>query len=233
MDAMKAHPMPCASSAGEAHTLSTPTGPRQNEESTATLTGEIEARPMPCAAPGGEAGRLSICTQLLQDEESMPTLTDEIRTFIVKGLACFDTPSQVVEAVKTNFAIEIGRQHVYAYDPKSSQRMSPRWRELHAATRQAYLQEVAGIGIAQKAVRLAMLDRMVHHALAHNYTTTAAEFLEQAAKECGGIYENRRPVVLQLTVPQPSVPPQRSEGMLESVPLRQLPDLHDAGEPGR
>lgn len=122
----------------------------------------------------------------------MKTLTDEIKTFIVKGLACFDTPTRVAEAVKIQFGIEITRQHVYAYDPKASQHMAPRWRELHAATRQAYLRAVAEIGIADKTVRLAMLDRMAHNAMMDNHFTDAASFLELAAKECGGIYESRR-----------------------------------------
>jgi hypothetical protein len=75
---------------------------------------------------------LPTCTGLLQDGESMPTLTDEIKTFIVKSLACFDTPSQVAEAVKVNFDVEISRQHVYAYDPIASQQISPRRDRCHA-----------------------------------------------------------------------------------------------------
>jgi hypothetical protein len=162
---------------------------------------EIKARLMQRASTAGEASRLPTCTGPLQDEESMQTpLTDEIRTFIVKSLACFDTPSQVAEAVKAHFDVEISRQHVYAYDPKSSQRVGQRWKELHAATRQAYLREVAEIGIADKTVRLAMLDRMAHHALANNRTTNAAALLEQAAKECGGLYESRRAIAPQRPV---------------------------------
>ena len=136
----------------------------------------------------------------------MQTLTDEIRAFIVKGLACFDSPTQVAEAVKAHFNVEISRQHVYAYDPKASQRMAPRWSALHAATRQAYLREVAEVGIADKTVRLAMLDRMAHHALSNNYATRTAAFLEQAAKECGGIYEKRPSGALQLPVQQAAAP---------------------------
>lgn len=157
--------------------LSTQTGPRQ--------TRPMQTEPSP-------------------NNDSIQILTDEIRTFIVQRLACFDTPSQVAEAVKLHFGVEITRQHAYAYDPRSSQRVGPRWRALHAATREAYLREVAETGIAQKTVRLAMLDRMAHHALANHATPRAAGFLEQAAKECGGIYENRRPVVLQVSASQPA-----------------------------
>ena len=170
-----------------------------------------------------------------QNAESMQILTDEIRTFIVKGLACFDTPSQVAEAVRIHFGVEITRQHAYAYDPRASQRMAPRWRALHAATRQAYLREVAEIGIAQKTVRLAMLDRMAHHALANNATTRAAGFLEQAAKECGGLYENRRPVVLQLPASQPDVSqpaaaqPAAPEPSAPEPALRLVPGFYGTG----
>jgi hypothetical protein len=181
------------------------TGHRQDEEPMATLD-EIKARLMQRTPAAGGADMLPTSTGLSQDGESMQTLTDEIRTFIVKSLACFDSPSQVAEAVKTHFDVEISRQHVFAYDPKASQRMAPRWRELHAATRQAYLREVAEIGIADKTVRLAMLDRMAHHALANNRLTNTAAFLEQAAKECGGVYESRRSITPQLPVSQPAAP---------------------------
>jgi hypothetical protein len=135
----------------------------------------------------------------------MPTLTDEIKTFIVNGLACYDTPSQVAEAVKANFNVEITRQHVYAYDPGASQQIAPRWKELHAATRQALLREAAEIGVAHKMVRLRMLDRLAHRC-ERNSVALALECLEQAAKECGGMYENRKPIVLQPTMPQPAMP---------------------------
>jgi len=125
----------------------------------------------------------------------MMTLTDEIKEFIVKALARFDTPTQVVELVKANFDIEISRQHVYTYDPACSQPPAQRWRELHAATREKFLRDVAEIGVAQKAVRLRMLDRFAQRAEARYHLTDAAAFLEQAAKECGGIYEGRKPAL--------------------------------------
>jgi hypothetical protein len=194
---------------------------------------ELIARLKQRQSAAAEAKAPSTFTGPLQDQESMRTLTDEIKEFIVKGLACFDTPSQVVDAVKVTFGIEVSRQQVYVYSPTCSQPPSPRWRELYAATRQAYLREVAEIGIAQKTVRLAMLDRMAQHAMAHNRTNQAAEFLEQAAKECGGIYENRRPIVLQLPVPeptatQPSALPNGHAGMIEAAVVRQLPDRSGA-----
>jgi hypothetical protein len=122
----------------------------------------------------------------------MPPISDEIKEFIVKGLASFDTPSEVVEAVKANFAVEVSRQQVYAYDPRCTQPPAPRWQELHAATRAAYLSELAEIGIAQKVFRLRALDRMARFAMQNRSPGRAQALLEQAAKECGGVFEQNR-----------------------------------------
>ena len=39
----------------------------------------------------------------------MAALKGEVKAFIVQSLACFDTPSQVVDAVKKEFGITIPR----------------------------------------------------------------------------------------------------------------------------
>ena len=75
----------------------------------------------------GNAAEAPTFTQPLQDEDSMPSINDEIKEFIVRGLATFDTPSEVVEAVKANFGVELSRQQVYAYDPRCSQPPAQRW----------------------------------------------------------------------------------------------------------
>jgi hypothetical protein len=124
----------------------------------------------------------------------MSILTDEIKEFIVKALACYDTPSQVAEAVYADFGVKITRQQVYRYDPECTQPPAERWQELHAATRQALLRELADIGITHKMVRLRMLDRLAHRC-ERNSVALAIACLREAAKECGGIYESRQPAL--------------------------------------
>jgi hypothetical protein len=128
----------------------------------------------------------------------MSTLADEIKEFIVKGLACFDPPSQVAEAVKATFGVEVSRQQVYVYDPGNAQPPAERWRALHAATRERFLSDIAQVSVAHKVVRLRMLERYAQRAEAQNYTIKAAAFLEQAARECGGAYENRKAPALSM-----------------------------------
>jgi len=128
----------------------------------------------------------------------MPTLSDDIKAFIVKGLAQYDTPSEVAESVRANFGIEISRQQVHAYDPACQKPPAPRWCDLYAATRRAFLEDAAGIGITQRSFRLRMLDQMTHRAAARGNLGLAASFLEQAAKECGGLYDRRQPAAAAL-----------------------------------
>ncbi len=47
----------------------------------------------------------------------MAALKPEIKAFIVQSVACFDTPSQVVESVLKEFGIQITRQQVEQNDP--------------------------------------------------------------------------------------------------------------------
>jgi hypothetical protein len=48
----------------------------------------------------------------------MAALKDEVKRFIVQSLACFDTPSQVAQAVKDTFGLEVSRQQCEFYDPE-------------------------------------------------------------------------------------------------------------------
>jgi hypothetical protein len=127
-----------------------------------------------------------------QENESMPILNDEIKEFIVKRIACYETPSRIAAAVRINFGIDIDRRQIFEYNPAGSRPPAQRWIDLHAATRARFLGEVAEIGIAQKSMRLRMLERFAQAAEENNRTDKAAKFLEQAARECGGFYEKQR-----------------------------------------
>jgi len=47
----------------------------------------------------------------------MAALKNEVKSFIVQALACFDTPSQVSQAVKQEFDVDVTRQQVEQHDP--------------------------------------------------------------------------------------------------------------------
>jgi hypothetical protein len=121
-------------------------------------------------------------------------LTDEQKRFIVAGLACFDSPSEVVAEVKKEFGLELSRQRVQGYDPTKVQGrgLSEHLKTLFHFTRQEYLANEAEIGIANKVHRLRMLERIASKATERGNVMVALQALEQAAKEVGGAFTNRR-----------------------------------------
>lgn len=124
----------------------------------------------------------------------MATLTDDVKAFVVQALACFDTPTQVANAVKEEFGIAIERMQVAAYDPTkfAGRSLSKKWREIFEATREAFLKDQASIPIANQNFRLRALDRLYQNAASRGNAALAAQLLEQAAKESGGSFTNRR-----------------------------------------
>lgn len=164
----------------------------------ATLTGPLQVHPT-LTGPLPERATLTgplqedaTLTGQSPDEKAATILTDEIKAFIVRGLARYETPSRVAAAVKAIFDIEVSRQLVHTYNARGAKPPAERWCELFDLTRKNFLADASALGIAQKMVRLRMLERFAQHADENGYYTRAAGFLEQAAKECGGIYEGRK-----------------------------------------
>ncbi|WP_176514379.1 DUF2280 domain-containing protein [Pseudomonas faucium] len=138
----------------------------------------------------------------------MAALTNEVKGFIVQALACFDTPTQVVEAVKSEFGQVVTRQQVESHDPTkaSSKGLAKRWVTLFEDTRKRFREETAEIPIANRAYRLRALGRMAEKAESMKNMALTAQLLEQAAKEVGDVYVNRQ---TKADVPQDNVIPAR------------------------
>lgn len=124
----------------------------------------------------------------------MAALNDDVKRFIVQALACYDTPSQVTEAVKEEFGLTIERQQVALYDPtkKVGNGLSQKWRDLFEETRKKFLDDASSIPIANQTFRLRALNRMYAKAERQGNVVVAAQIIEQAAKEIGGSFTNRR-----------------------------------------
>lgn len=124
----------------------------------------------------------------------MAALKDDVKAFIVQALACFDKPSQVAAAVKDEFRLEVTRQQVETYDPTkyAGRALNIKWRTLFDDTRKRFREEAAEIGIANRSARLRALDRMADKAESKGNFPLAIQIIEQAAKEVGDVYVNRR-----------------------------------------
>jgi hypothetical protein len=124
----------------------------------------------------------------------MAALKEEHKLLIVQALACFDTPTQVAESVKEEFGIELTRQQVARYDPTkvAGGDLSKKLRAVFEETRKAFLESTASIPIAQQSFRLRALQRLYEKALKSGNVVLAAQYLEQAAKESGGLFTNKQ-----------------------------------------
>ncbi|HBY6597984.1 TPA: DUF2280 domain-containing protein [Klebsiella pneumoniae] len=128
----------------------------------------------------------------------MAALKPEVKAYIIQMLACYDTPSQVVEAVQKDFGIAITRQQVETHDPTkvSGKSLAKKWVDLFNLTRDRFLNEISDIPIANKAYRLRVLQRMSTTAEGMKNLGMTAQLLEQAAKEVGDAYSNKQKVEL-------------------------------------
>lgn len=124
----------------------------------------------------------------------MASLSSEVKTFVIQALACFDTPSQVVEAVQKEFGIGITRQQVESHDPTkvSGKKLAEKWKQLFDESRKRFREETVDIPIANRAFRLRAMSRYVEKAESMKNIGLAMQILEQAAKEVGDAYVNRR-----------------------------------------
>ena len=138
----------------------------------------------------------------------MAALKNEVKSFIVQALACFDTPSQVVEAVKNEYGVVVSRQQVETHDPTKSagKGLAVKWVPLFHDTRKRFREETAEIPIANRAFRLRGLGRMAEKAENMRNLALTAQLYEQAAKEVGDVYVNRQ---TKNENPHDNVPPSR------------------------
>lgn len=126
----------------------------------------------------------------------MAKLKKDAKVLIVQRLATFVTPTEIVAELK-EMGVEATIQQVVYYDPATKGTdLAPEWRTLHGHTRAAFTKESAGIAITHKSFRLQELLRLYRKASsgARPNIVLAKELLEQAAKEMGEAYTNRRVV---------------------------------------
>jgi hypothetical protein len=124
----------------------------------------------------------------------MAKLTEPMQLAIVKALACYDTPTEVVEQMKNDFGVTITRQQVAKYDPTKAagEKVSPKLRAVFDAAQAAFLTDMQAIPISNLSYRLRRLQHAFERAQLQKNIPLVMQLLEQAAKECGGIFTNRR-----------------------------------------
>jgi hypothetical protein len=127
-------------------------------------------------------------------KRAMAKLSGEIQVYVVERLAGFDHPAFIAADVAEEFGVEVSRQAIQRYDPTShaGRDLSEKWRDLFWATRKAFLENTAKIGVSHRAVRLRAVQRLASRAEAEGDLDLALKALDQAHREMSDVYCARR-----------------------------------------
>ncbi|WP_226018425.1 DUF2280 domain-containing protein [Novosphingobium sp. FKTRR1] len=129
------------------------------------------------------------------------TLNDKQKTWLVMRYACYGRLAEVLREFKEEFGVEIPSYQARAYDlsvirdtDHARSRGVEKWMPLWTRTREEFEASVKNIAIASATYRIAKLDEMFAIAFAKRNYKSAAQLLEQAAKETGGAFSGKRTI---------------------------------------
>lgn len=122
----------------------------------------------------------------------MAALKNDHKRLLVQRLATFVAPVEIQAEFKT-LGLDVSLSQISYYDPASSRTdLAAEWRALFAETRAQFVKDTASIAIAHKAFRLRELDSNYRAMKKSKNLIGANSVLEQAAKEMGEAYTNKR-----------------------------------------
>lgn len=121
-------------------------------------------------------------------------LGGEHKLVVVRCLARFMTPSEVAELLNEEYGYELSRQAVEKYDPTkvAGEGLGEELKQAFYEARKEFLEDVSNIDVASKSFRLVGLSKLYRNAVERGKDVIAAQHLEQAAKEVGGLFTNAR-----------------------------------------
>lgn len=124
----------------------------------------------------------------------MAQLKKEIKLFIVRSLAQFNTPTETAQAVHQEYGVQITKQNCEKYDPtkRSGQTLCAELKKEFEITRQDFLDKPQNIPVANLTYRLQRMQRVIDGAGKNNVLILST--LEQAAKDVGGVFTNRKEI---------------------------------------
>lgn len=124
----------------------------------------------------------------------MAQLRKEVKIYIVRSLAQFNTPQETAQAVNVDFGIKVTRQQCERYDPtkRAGQDLSDELKKEFDLTRQDFLDKPQNIPISNLSYRQARRQKVLEGA--GNNKMLIMSVLEQAAKDVGGVFTNRKEI---------------------------------------
>jgi hypothetical protein len=124
----------------------------------------------------------------------MAKLTDEQKSYLVMRFACFASPSEVIEELKNRWNVLATTEQVVYYNASvlSGVKLADKWKALFEKFRAAYIADAQNVAIAHSAYRLHRMQKLLDSKAVEKNVVLQLAILEQAAKEVGGSYTNKR-----------------------------------------
>jgi len=123
------------------------------------------------------------------------TLNHEQKDFIVRSFARFEGCPEVCRSFLDKYGIELPAARAHKYNCAGPHFVgAKKWRQVFDAERKHFLENVQDIGIANKTVRIKRLEALCALAITRKNVKLAAELMEQAAKEMGEVFTNKREI---------------------------------------
>lgn len=180
--------------------------------------GQQNAEPTPAKKPRAKKPKDPTDPNAPNRPHKQNKLTTAMKCRIVTLLACMEGPSHIRKVIKDEFNLELTLQTIVYYDPTIG-RVSPlgaEWAKMFHETRDAFIKNVGRTPIMQKAFRGRKLQHILNLEEERGNTVGMLAALEQAAKEDGGAFTNRRehsgpagapiPHTVEVTFVKPSPP---------------------------
>src|SRR5690554_981348 len=122
----------------------------------------------------------------------MATLKNEHKEFIIRRIACYSSPSEVITELEEVYGVTGLEPNQIAYynpDVRTGIKLGKQWKGLHAEYRRQFLEGIIDIPIAHKRYRLQQLQKS-HDRLRRLHNETGANaILKQAQEEMAEIKE--------------------------------------------
>lgn len=125
----------------------------------------------------------------------VPKLTELAQVFVIQQLWTYTKAKSVQSQVKEVFGEDISFPALFYYSPDNP-KLAKKWQGLGQKTRDAFIADTANIPIAQKSFRLKilndLLEKQLNQAELMQNPIEMRATLEQAAKESGDAFTNKR-----------------------------------------
>jgi hypothetical protein len=123
------------------------------------------------------------------------TLNDEQKAFIVRAYARFTGTTEICRLFQEEYNVELPSPRAAKYNCGGpSFTGAKKWQQLFLAERKRFLESTQDIGIANKTYRMQELHKLCVIAIGRKNVKLAAELMEQAAKEMGEVFTNKREI---------------------------------------